>query len=297
MFRPLLLVLVLVLAAGCSGSPRLARPEVPPGEEEVIPPPKEKPAPAGKQPIASVPAPTAPANPSVAEDKDSGVISGVVRWSGPVPAPAAEHPNDLFVTVNGRKVAVKPTPRLQIDPESKGVTNAAVWLAQAPAFAVGEGVSPAPPSPVRLMQRDGRFVPHVLVAREGTELQLGTTDDEADFQTSGAASVSVRLTRGQMRSLALPRTGRVEVRSEARPWMTPATVHVLEHDYHAVTGSDGRFRLPAVPRGEYELMLWHEGWRPADPKMPGTIEPVRARVRINLEQDHGAAVQWLLSNP
>jgi hypothetical protein len=147
------------------------------------------------------------------------------------------------------------------------------------------------------MQRDGRFVPHVLLVREGTELQLGTTDDEADFQTSGAASVSVRLTRGQMRPLTLPRTGRVEVRSESRPWMTPATVHVLEHDYQAVTGPDGRFRLPAVPRGEYDVMFWHEGWRPADSRMPGTIEPVRARVRINLEQDRGAAVLWLLSNP
>ena len=32
-------------------------------------------------------------------------------------------------------------------------------------------------------------------------------------------------------------------------------------------------------------------------KMPATIEPVRARVRINVEQGRGAAVRWLLSNP
>jgi hypothetical protein len=291
MSRPLLLVTVLILAVGCSGSPRLARPEVTPGEEELIPPPKQKPSPAGKQPTASIPTPSAPVNPSAAADNEAGVISGVVRWSGAMPGTApASRPDDLSVTVNGRKVSVTPTPRLLIDPESKGVANVAVWLVRAPAFPLGEG-APAPPSPVRLTQREGNFVPHVLVARQGTELQLGTGDDEADFQTSGAVAVSVRLTRGQLRSLALSRTGLVEVRSESRPWMTPAFVHVLEHEYHAVTGPDGRFRLPAVPRGEYEIMLWHEGWR------PGAIEPVRARVRINLEQDRGAAVQWLLSNP
>jgi hypothetical protein len=260
------------------------------------PAPKAKAPATDGQAAVSIPA-APPANPRVTANQEAGVIGGAVRWSGALPVSApAPHPEDLFVIINGNKVSVRPTPRLQVDPESKGVANAAVWLLQAPAFPQGEGV-PAPTEPVRLTQRGGHFVPHVLVTRQGAELQMGTSDDEADFQTSGAASVSVRLRRGQMRSLALPRGGLIEIRSESRPWMTPATVHVLGHGYHAVTGPDGRFRLPAVPSGEYDVILWHEGWSSGDPKNLGAIEPVRARVRINLERGQGAAVEWLLSNP
>src|SRR5262249_52520427 len=141
----------------------------------------------------------------------------------------------------------------------------------------------------------GNFRPHILVARKGTTLQLGTNDDEADFELSGAAALSVRLTRGQIRPLELSRPGVVKVTSQANPWMTPATIHVIDHDYHAVTGPAGRFRLPAVLPGEYELVFWHEGWR--EEKKSGVIEAVRAQVRVKLGRDEGAVVQWTLSNP
>jgi hypothetical protein len=299
MSRQLSLVPVLILAVlspACSGRTTPARPNVEPEKSEPAPVSRPKaPASDGKATVSIPAAP--PANPRITANQEAGVIRGIVRWSGTVPSlTLAARPDDLFVTVNGQKVSVQPTPRLQVDPESKGVANVAVWLLQAPAFPPGESV-PAPPEPVRLTERGGNFVPHVLVTSQGAELQLGTNDDEADFQTFGAASVSVRLRRGQMRSLTLPRVGLVEVRSESHPWITPALVHVLKHGYHAVTDPGGRFRLPAVPPGEYEVMFWHEGWRPADPKNPAAIEPVLARARINLERDQGVSVEWLLSNP
>jgi hypothetical protein len=298
MSRQLSLMPVLLLAVvpmGCSGPPTPLRPRVDSQKPEPTPGPATKAAAPDKTTVP-VPAPPPP-NPNSTITKEDGVIRGVVRWSGPLPGPDSAAPReDWFVTISGRKVAVQPAFRLQVDPQSKGVANVAVWLLRAPAFPL-EGVAPAPPEPVRLSQREGNFVPHVLVAQQGAELRLGTTDDEADFQTSGAIAVSVRLNRGQSRPVALPRVGVVEVRSEARPWMTPAFLHVVEHGYHAVTDPDGQFRLPAVPPGEYEVLLWHEGWGPGDAKNPGAIDAVRARVRVNLEPDQGAVVEWLLTNP
>jgi hypothetical protein len=72
--------------------------------------------------------------------------------------------------------------------------------------------------------------------------------------------------------------------------MTPAYLRVLDHRYHAVTGRDGRFELPRVPPGEYEVMLWHESWEP-------DARPVRARVRVKLDAGRGAEVRWTLPRP
>src|SRR5262249_37248157 len=160
-------LILAVLSVGCSGRPTPARPSVDAAKAEPTPVPKSKGPVSDNKATVSIPA-APPANPRSTVNQEAGVISGVVRWSGAAPAPATRS-EDLFVTVNGNEVSVQPVLRLQVDPQSKGVANVAVWLRQAPVFPLGDGIS-APAEPIRLTQREGNFVPHVLVTRQGTEL-------------------------------------------------------------------------------------------------------------------------------
>lgn len=57
------------------------------------------------------------------------------------------------------------------------------------------------------------------------------------------------------------RTGLVKLRCNAgHVWMN-AEMLVVPHPYYAVTSEDGTFRLTDVPPGEYEVDVWHEGWK------------------------------------
>ena len=37
-----------------------------------------------------------------------------------------------------------------------------------------------------------------------------------------------------------------------------AEILVVPHPYYAVTDESGRFELPDVPPGQYEIVAWHE---------------------------------------
>jgi hypothetical protein len=242
-----------------------------------------------------------PDNPAVSATGEAGVISGFVQWDGPLPPAAPEEPRagDRTVTVGGRKLTVTPTPRVVADPKTGGLANTVVWLDNPPPQDSRGGNRPGarPAGPASLVQRHGNYHPHVQAVRRGSLLELGTGDDQADFHID-AATFSVRLERGEKQSIRLSSTGLVEVRSDLNQWMTPAYIHVLDHSYHAVTGADGRFRLPAVPPGAYRLMLWHEGV--PDPKTPLGGAPREAHVTVKVgvpPEGAGAEVRWTLPGP
>ena len=62
----------------------------------------------------------------------------------------------------------------------------------------------------------------------------------------------------------------IKIKCDVHPWMI-AWLHVSEHPYFSVTRSDGRFSIPGLPPGDYELLAWHERF-PAD--------PLKAKVRV-----------------
>jgi hypothetical protein len=231
------------------------------------------------------------ANPSVEPVKGGdGVIRGAVTWEGEVPpdggtAPAA----DRAVLRGGKKVHVTPTPRVVVDPKSKGLANVVAWLVKPPA-----GAAPFPPEGVALKQSLGNFEPHLAFAGVRSELRLRTADDTASFELSGANSLSRTLRPGEEARVRL-RPGLVVVRSGDHPWMTPACVHVLDHTFSAVSAADGSFTLPKVPPGEYEVWLWHEGWVSSDPGHPGEREAVRVKVPVKVGEGDGAVIRWALS--
>jgi hypothetical protein len=50
---------------------------------------------------------------------------------------------------------------------------------------------------------------------------------------------------------------KVRVKCDIHGWMG-AWIVVIDHPYHAVTGSDGGFVIGNVPAGTYTVEIWHE---------------------------------------
>jgi hypothetical protein len=250
-------VLTLTLAVGCS---RTSRPERP-GDEDSKPQgdnpkkKKDKPRPhtVKKPNLKDSGKPKPPPNPAVTATEDAGVISGRVRGRGE---------------------------------KGPGIAGAVVWLENAPADQDGGS-----PEDQVLSQKDGKFHPHLLLARQGTRLKLVSADPQADFRATddtGALIFDVSLSQGKREFKALRRAGRIEVRSEDHP-KAVAYIWVFDHKYYTETKADGRFRLPAVPAGTYRLAVWHEG------KGGSSAKAVRKRVTVTVGKDEGKHVEWALS--
>jgi hypothetical protein len=233
-------------------------------------------------------------NPSVTPNKKDGILSGVVRWKGPLDSDAKAaplKPADLLVSISGAKVPSNPVPRLQVDGKTKGVANVVVWLEKAPDQSLQ-----MPAEPPKLDQREGDCHPHVLTVPKGVKLLLHCSDDRANFHATRAGNLEfeVDLTRGKQAERPLDNPGLIEVRSKLAPWLS-AYVHVFGHNHYALTGPDGEFQLPAVPAGEYTVVLWHEGWRFQDRSQYNVSDPLERRVKVKLEKGQGAAIEWTLS--
>ncbi len=244
-----------------------------PGPEKVKQKAREKTAP---------PPPPPPENPRKTATAEEGVVRGAVRWKGPVPPVLTSA--EMLVDVRGRAHAVRPAARVQVDPKG-GLANVVVYVKKAPPTA-----EPFNPETVTLVQTKGRFEPHVQVVARDSKLRLRTTDDTADFELTGATALERGLARGRAMLVGLNRLGVVTVRSQDRPWIAPAYLHVLDHGHFAVTGGDGNFVLPKLPPGDYEIVLWHEGWA----KGKEEARPVVRTVPVTVGAGRGVEIQWVL---
>lgn len=267
----LAVAMLLALSIGCARAPVStavpdAVPEKSPSPLPAVVKPTSPPTPNNtKQQLPRKEIAVPRANPEVLKNKERGLIRGVVRWEGAEPA--------------------QPTPRLRIDRATHGIAQTAVWLVSA-----NKSVTQPPAEPVRLSAEQGAYRPHLVLAPKGGAIELCTTEERADFQASGAATFSETIPGGDRRVFPLSSAGLIEVHSQLQPERLPAFVWVLENGPGTLTAADGRFRLPPVPAGNYELMLWHEDWHPSPAFAPRT-----ARVRITLGADEGAEVRWTLT--
>lgn len=119
----------------------------------------------------------------------------------------------------------------------------------------------APPAPrqivVRFPLRPG--MPRVLVAPAGTVLEFQNGDDVFHRPVSTSAGASFELlpiAPGDQRSLVLETPGVIRVTCRLHD-DDVALVLVLPHVPWTHPDSGGRFSLPAPPKGQYELRVWH----------------------------------------
>ena len=169
--------------------------------------------------------------------QNGGVISGVVRWSGPRPALPPFPVNRDEGVCDGDGPGKKISPRLVIGPEG-GVANTVVYLSK-----IAQGKPKGP----RGLRDAGRWVirgceyrPHVLIAPVGGYLWMLNKDPVLhNIRMFGAAAYNLPMPeKGTLFVKRLPRSGLITVRSDAgHGWMS-GVIHVTEHPYFTVTDAE-----------------------------------------------------------
>jgi plastocyanin len=185
--------------------------------------------------------------PGYSKTPEAVPVEGIVTYSGPLPKPIP--------------IAEAGTVRqlIEIEPKTKGLKDAAVWLVGTPPAVKSAAGSKA--WSVQMDQRDYRFVPHVLTVDAGQQVEFVNSDVSNHGVTAASLEVENRF------NMTTPQGGAYKHRFVAsrRPVAIGCPIHqamsawiyVFNHPYHAVTDERGSFRLPPVQPGSYTLRAHH----------------------------------------
>lgn len=135
------------------------------------------------------------------------------------------------------------------------VTNAVVHATRTD----GESL-PRPEQPEAVMDQRGReFAPHVLPVRAGTSVRFPNSDDTRHhvYSFSDAKTFELQLYHGETaRPVTFGQPGVVTLGCNIHDWML-GYIYVLDTPAFARTGAAGDARIESLPRGEYEVSVWH----------------------------------------
>ncbi len=173
-------------------------------------------------------------------------IEGTVTYTGPLP--------------RGIPVIEAGTVRelIEVDPRTKGLKNALIWLEGARATEEEKKQKP----PLATMDQSGFFFrPHVLALRAGQEVEF-TNSDSANHcvqavAAEGENTFNVITAPGNSYKHRFVKSRRaISVRCPIHASMA-AWIYVFDHPYYTISDAQGNFRLPAVPPGKYTLHVEH----------------------------------------
>ncbi len=177
----------------------------------------------------------------------AGEVSGVVRWTGPVPV-LAQVETDRDRSVCGPAVAEE-----SVLVTGGGLANVVVRV-EVPG-------AKAEPATLVLDQRGCRYLPRVQAAAPGSTLELRNGDPvlhNVHGYAGAATAFNVPMpTQGGKTPRLLARPGVIRVACDVHAWMS-ASILVTESRHVVVTGPGGRFRLEGVPAGSWQAVAWHE---------------------------------------
>lgn len=185
---------------------------------------------------------------------ESGILSGVVRFSGTPPRlpPLAVNKN--------RDVCgdAKPAEALVVGAD-RGVKDSVILV---------EGVTRGKKSQGEVVIDNARclFVPHVAAGMVGGRARVKNSDTIL-HNTHGFLGkptiFNVALpNKEQMVDITkrLTKTGAVRILCDAHPHMM-GWLYVHDSPYVATTDDRGAYRIDGIPPGTYKITMWHEGFR------------------------------------
>ena len=154
-------------------------------------------------------------------------------------------------------------------PVRKNKSNIVVWLD------LEEGVSPVRPvaqsdsaRAPRLVQKDKRFDPHILVVPVGSAVEFPNHDPffHNVFSLFEGKRFDLGLYEaGTTRLVHFDRAGVSYIFCNIHPEMS-AVVIALKTPYYAISDAPGRVTIPNVPNGRYQVQVWAEGASPENLK-------------------------------
>jgi plastocyanin len=160
----------------------------------------------------------------------------------------------------------------------------------------------ASPIPAVMDQIDRQFAPHVLVIPVGSKVSFPNTDTVAHqvYSFSPAKRFELPLYRGTPRDpVVFDKAGIVTLGCNIHDQMR-AYVYVVEAQYYARANHDGRWSVPDVEPGEYQLTIWHPRSRSQGPVLQqrvsvrpeGTRLTLRAGAPLKLHSESKVPANW-----
>jgi len=215
-------------------------------------PPEPAPHPSRPKAVGQSPATRNGADRLADASRDTGTVEGTVRLAGEGVPTSTIVPVGADAQYCGHQYSKEDC---VVDPGSRGIRYVIVHLA-------GKELDRLPkarPEHLLLDNKDCRFEPHAAVLTVGSTLEVRNSDKilhtaHAYF----AATFNLALPQaGISLKRVLSRPGMVQIRCDNHGWMN-AFIRVDGHPFHAVTDSQGRFKIVGVPLGTYTLEAWHE---------------------------------------
>lgn len=155
--------------------------------------------------------------------------------------------------------------RLLVDPTSRGIKNVLVYLY------TGRGearvaVPPHQPQKRRVAMADGRFDPHLLIARAGDTLEFveaGRELHNPNVSFFNNLPQGIVVPPGKPRTMPVPKPepAPLPVVCNIHPWMR-CYVAVLDHPFAAISDTDGNLVIEDLPVGtRLTFRVFHEAGR------------------------------------
>ncbi len=203
-----------------------------------------------------------------------GKVSGKVLFGGKERPKTEPHKIDDKSSKGCTSGKVDATNRALLISQGGGIKNAVITIK------VENAKVKVPKESIPLDQIACRFEPHVLLIPAGATAEFMNSD-----KVSHNVHLYVRKNRpfnktiaaGKSEKSVLKRAEVIRVGCDLHPWMK-CYLFVTNTPYTVTTDREGRFELPDVPPGEYEIKVWHEtlGKAKASVKVAadGTSSPV-----------------------
>jgi plastocyanin len=166
--------------------------------------------------------------------------------------------------VDGKKVA-KP----------REAENVVVWLS--PAGGTVRPVAAHPARPLRLVQKNKSFDPHVLVVPVGGVVEFPNHDPffHNVFSLFEGKRFDLGLYEaGSSRNVHFDKAGISYIFCNIHPEMS-AVVVALETPYYGISDAHGQLVIPDVPEGKYLLRVWYES------ALPETLKAMTREITVS----------------
>jgi hypothetical protein len=188
-------------------------------------------------------------------------LKGVVKYAGDL---AKANQKDTTAKDTDCCGSERPKPELVVDPESRGLKDAVVYMKTIEA---GKPWS-AEQKKVVLDQKKCTFESHVVLVAVDGELVMKNSDTclhnvSASSPLNGGFNDGVGPNQETVKRFKKPEF--MKVTCSVHPWMN-ALIVVMANPYYTVTNDKGEFTLTDIPAGKYTIFVQHQELGKVDKK-------------------------------
>jgi plastocyanin len=140
-----------------------------------------------------------------------------------------------------------------------------------------------------VLQKDKRFMPHVLAVPLGATVEFRNEDDffHNVFSITRSNEFDLGLYKsGAQRERSFTVAGPVQllcnIHSAMNGWL-----YVSDSPFYTQADAAGRFAVKSVPPGAYEVEVWHE-WAARPSKQPVAVTADGADLKLSVDGDRAA---------